>query len=122
MAIIGLKLLLKNSHQNNTFTSLTEGNSSQCTSEKVLNLLGQSKICLHTRRKALANLKSRKSTNFQSFSQHIIKSIDFFYNDDAVSTILAGNKEFITRNKNNKQKWYLTAPLKVLHNFFFVRN
>lgn len=47
-----------------------------------------------------------------------LKSIlnkDKIYTLLAVSTISAGKKEFMTKNKRRMQKRFLTAPLKILH-------
>nr|XP_037875642.1 uncharacterized protein LOC119630403 [Bombyx mori] len=63
----------------------------------------------------ISSLKSRKDKKFRLLRQKVIESIETFYNDDAVSTISAGKKEFITKNKRRMQKRYLAAPLKVLH-------
>lgn len=69
------------------------------------------------KRLSAVNLKSRKNTKFQLLRQQVVQSISIeeFYNDDSVSIMAAGKKEFITRKKRRMQKRYLTAPLKVLH-------
>lgn len=46
------------------------------------------------------------------------KKVHEFYNDDLNSTVCAGKKEFITKNKIKMQKRYLNAPLKILYRKF----
>lgn len=75
-----------------------------------------------TKEKACINKNSlsaisllRKNTKFRLLRQQVLESIEIFYNNDDVSTISAGKKEFITRNKRRMHKRYLKGPLKVLH-------
>lgn len=106
MTIIRLKSLLnkRNSQENNERSSKDEDDSRNTTKKGIKRRLSAMNI-----------LKSRKDTKFRLLRQQIIESIEKFYNDDAVSTICAGKKEFITKKKVRMQKRYLTAPLKKLH-------
>lgn len=47
-----------------------------------------------------------------------VEKVHQFYTDDANSTISAGKKEFVTKNKVKMQKRYLNAPLKTLYQKF----
>lgn len=103
MKIIGLKSIINKSIISNNHD---EGDKQEVT---------QHNKRVNTR---FAKFKSRKDTKFRLLRQQVIETIENFYNDDAVSTISAGKKEFITRNKRRMQKRYLAAPLKVLHKKF----
>ena len=108
MKILRLKVMSNESHVSD---NKTEGNGQN---------LAQQKKRINTRHNVISNLRSRKDTKFRLLRKQVIESIENFYNDDAVSTLCAGKKEFITRNKTRKQKRYLTAPLKVLHKKFIA--
>ncbi|XP_046961868.1 uncharacterized protein LOC124531361 [Vanessa cardui] len=76
-------------------------------------------------RNKIINSKPPKERNFSSKSTYRKKSLSeiknaiiSFYCDDANSTIAAGKKEFISRNKKRMQKRYLTAPLIDLYKIF----
>ncbi|XP_047032108.1 uncharacterized protein LOC124638969 [Helicoverpa zea] len=48
----------------------------------------------------------------------LVRLVKNFYNDDSNSTLGAGKKEYITRQKIQKQKRYLNYPLKMLYRKF----
>lgn len=53
--------------------------------------------------------------------QQLIKYIKPFFEDDDVSRMTSGKKEFVTRNKLKKQKRYLNDNLHNLHQKFILR-
>lgn len=108
MKISRLKAMFNKSHNSD---KENEGNGQNLTRRKKP---------INRRHNAISNLRSRKDTKFRLLRKQVIESIEIFYNDDTVSTISAGKKEFITKNKRRMQKRYLTAPLKVLHKRFIT--
>lgn len=105
-----MKILRLQTNLNNK-SNISQNQKDDCNLE-----ITKEKTCINKNfRSAISLLKSRKNTKFRMLRQQVLESIEIFYNNDDVSTISAGKKECITKNKRRMQKRYLTAPLKILH-------
>lgn len=59
--------------------------------------------------------KSKTKVVMEAEEKWYVEKVRQFYTDNANSSIAAGKKEFVTKNKIKMQKRYLNAPLKTLY-------
>lgn len=83
----------------------------------------QSKEGKRLERKMLVSTPNKDNVQEIKYTvkQQLIKDIKLFFEDDDISRMTSGKKEFITRNKIKKQKRYLNDTLHNLHQKFTLR-